>query len=169
MATQCAQKYLTTTYQSWGAKVRAVHIAGSYWAPGFANYLLLLQVFYHTSSRQCKMQATDIFTYNMTHCPGPENTATAASLLDIIVRFSFIFWFGKLRNLLKFEFQPCRESCWWQSNVAGGGRELVNIAIALAENLWRKQLRSWNWFILILYPYLLIFKIVLVFIINILR
>lgn len=58
--------------QSWGAKVRAVHIAGSYWAPGFANYLLLLQ-------------ATDIFTYNMTHCPGPENTATAASLLDIIV------------------------------------------------------------------------------------
>ena len=37
---------LTTTLQDWGAKVRAVHIAGSYWAPGFANYLILLQVFY---------------------------------------------------------------------------------------------------------------------------
>jgi len=59
--------------QSWGAKVRAVHIAGSYWAPGFANYLILLQ-------------ATDIFTYNMTHCPGAENTATATALLCTIVR-----------------------------------------------------------------------------------
>ena len=43
---QVSHKYqdLTTTLQSWGGKVRAVHIAGSYWAPGFANYLILLQV-----------------------------------------------------------------------------------------------------------------------------
>ena len=43
--TSCDIKMLTTTLQSWGGKVRAVHIAGSYWAPGFANYLILLQVF----------------------------------------------------------------------------------------------------------------------------
>jgi len=53
--------------------VRAVHLAGSYWAPGFANYLLLLQ-------------STDIFTYDLTHCPGAANTATATLLLDTIVR-----------------------------------------------------------------------------------
>ena len=93
---------LTTTLQDWGAKVRAVHIAGAYWAPGFANYLILLQVFYHPSSKpsitpaqnhqtQRKMQATDIFTYNMTHCPGAENTATASALLDIIVRWFLLF------------------------------------------------------------------------------
>ena len=43
---------LTTTLQDWGAKVRAVHIAGSYWAPGFANYLILLQVFYQQAKSQ---------------------------------------------------------------------------------------------------------------------
>ena len=146
MATQCAQKYLTTTYQSWGAKVRAVHIAGSYWAPGFANYLLLLQVFYHTSSRQCKMQATDIFTYNMTHCPGPENTATAASLLDIIVRFAFSWFWGKLRKLLNFSLVEraaddnptlleVAENLWTLTTI-------VNIAIALPRTREEKNLLS---------------------------
>ena len=43
---------LTTTLQDWGAKVRAVHIAGAYWAPGFANYLILLQVFNQPISKQ---------------------------------------------------------------------------------------------------------------------
>lgn len=60
-------------HTDWGAKVRAVHTAGSYWAPGFANYLFMLQ-------------ATDLFTYNMICCTGERNTATAEKLLDIIVR-----------------------------------------------------------------------------------
>ena len=40
----------------------------------------------HLKTVKLKMQATDIFTYNMTHCPGEENTATAFALLDTIVR-----------------------------------------------------------------------------------
>jgi len=55
----------------WG-KIRAVHSSGSYWTPGFANYLLLLQ-------------ATNMFTYNMVHCPGETNTAVANNLIDTFV------------------------------------------------------------------------------------
>ena len=56
----------------WG-EIRAVHSLGSYWTPGFANYLLLLQ-------------ATKIFTYNLVHCPGDTNTAVANKLLDTFVK-----------------------------------------------------------------------------------
>jgi len=52
----------------WG-RVRACHSLGSFWTPGFANYLLLFQ-------------ATDIFTYNLVHCPGKRNRGTAENLLD---------------------------------------------------------------------------------------
>lgn len=52
----------------WG-EIRAVHSMGSYWTPGFANYLLLLQ-------------ATKLFTYNLVHCPGDNNTAVANKLLN---------------------------------------------------------------------------------------
>ena len=31
------------------------------------------------------VQATDMFTYNMVHCPGENNEATANKLLDTIV------------------------------------------------------------------------------------
>ena len=55
--------------QDWGGRVRATHFLGSYWAPGFANYLLLIQ-------------STDIMTYNMTYCPGENNRRTADTLLE---------------------------------------------------------------------------------------
>ena len=88
------------TLQSWGGKVSAVHSAGAYWAPGFANHILLLQVFYHPTSKPWKMQATDIFTYNMVHCPGAENTANATALLCTIVRWRLLLpCFGNLRSL----------------------------------------------------------------------
>ena len=82
--------------------MRAVHIAGSYWAPGFANYLLLLQVFINVVKHNNGLQATDIFTYNMTHCPGVENTATASALLHTIVRFLAV---------------PSNLSNFWESNL----------------------------------------------------
>ena len=57
-----------------------------------------------------EMQATDIFTYNMTHCPGAENTATASVLLDTIVRYShFLFWVSNPGNFSTFitrDFHP---------------------------------------------------------------
>ena len=56
----------------WG-EIRAVHSLGSYWTPGFANYLLLLQ-------------ATKIFTYNLVYCPGDTNTDVANKLLDTFVK-----------------------------------------------------------------------------------
>ena len=56
------------------------------------------------------MQATDIFTYNMTHCPGAENTATASVLLDTIVRYShFLLWVSNPGNFSTFitrDFHP---------------------------------------------------------------
>jgi len=64
--------YPFNTDLEWG-KIHAVHCLGSYWAPGFANYLLLFQ-------------ATKMFTYNLVHCPGDTNSATANKLLDIFVQ-----------------------------------------------------------------------------------
>ena len=55
----------------WGT-IRAAYSAGAVWCPGFSNYLFLIQ-------------ATDMFTYNMVHCPGKNNEATANKLLDTIV------------------------------------------------------------------------------------
>jgi len=55
----------------WGT-IRAVHSTGSYWTPGFCNYLLLLQ-------------ATKMFTYNMVYCPGEKNMTVANKLIDTFV------------------------------------------------------------------------------------
>lgn len=63
--------FMFPTDLGWG-KVRALYSAGALWCPGFSNYLFLIQ-------------ATDMFTYNMVHCPGPNNTQTANDLLDMIV------------------------------------------------------------------------------------
>jgi len=64
--------YPFQTHFEWG-EIRAVHSLGSYWTPGFANYLLLLQ-------------ATKMFTYNLVHCPGDKNTAVANKLLDTFAK-----------------------------------------------------------------------------------
>ena len=51
------------------------------------------------------MKATDMFTYNLVHCPGAENTATATALLCTIVRSLRLFFcpamdcFGNLRMI----------------------------------------------------------------------
>ena len=50
-------------FQSWGAKVRAVHIAGAHWAPGFANYLILLQVRWRLNVNKVDYCATDFANY----------------------------------------------------------------------------------------------------------
>ena len=55
----------------WG-RVRSIHCPGSYWSPGFANYVLLIQ-------------STDIFTYDLVYCPGDKNSRTATSILNITV------------------------------------------------------------------------------------
>ena len=55
----------------WG-RVRSVHSTGAVYCPGIANYLLLLK-------------STDVFTYNMVHCPGENNARTAGQLLGMVV------------------------------------------------------------------------------------
>ena len=85
--------------QDWGATVRAVHTAGSFWAPGFANYLLLVQ-------------STNMFTYNMVHCPGTANSATARRILDTVVQLVEEVAVGEedpsLRKLME---------TWWQADL----------------------------------------------------
>ena len=79
------------------------------------------------------------------------------------------FWISALSRELLMTIQRC----WRWPRTCEHWRPLWTLQLHCRELVKKKifclQLRSWNWFILILYPYLLIFKIVLVFIINILR
>jgi len=55
------------------ARVASVHCVGSFWAPGFANYLLLFQ-------------ATKHFNYDVCYCAGEKNKAVAEQLLSYFAR-----------------------------------------------------------------------------------
>ena len=76
-------------FQSWGAKVRAVHIAGAYWAPGFANYLILLQVWWRFNVNKVDYCATGFVNY---------------TILRVLINMWFIregIQFSKLHNVFE--------------------------------------------------------------------
>jgi len=54
----------------WG-HLSSIHCFGSFWAPGFANYLFLFQ-------------STKFFNYDIVYCPGEKNKGTANRLLDLL-------------------------------------------------------------------------------------
>jgi len=62
--------YLWQKDFTWG-HLSSVHCFGSYWAPGFANYLFLFQ-------------STKFFNYDVCYCPGVKNEATANRLIDLL-------------------------------------------------------------------------------------
>ena len=132
---QVSQKYqdLTTTLQSWGAKVRAVHIAGSYWAPGFANYLILLQVLVTPALKQLIDSKRRRRTSSLTTWPTARARKTLQQRRPCFAPLSGgSFSFGLPSNVLELHcsanlsFQAGWESRWWKPNFEGGRWQLVN-------------------------------------------
>ena len=65
--------YMYPTEYSWG-KISSMFILGSYWAPAFANHVLLYQT---VNSKIC---------YSMVYNDGPNNRVTATNMLEIITK-----------------------------------------------------------------------------------
>ena len=135
----------TTTLQHWGAKVRAVHIAGAYWAPGFANYLILLQVFYQPISKEwkskCRRQTSSLTTW-----PTARARRTLQLHLPCLTPLSGlpnIWYFGRLTNFNVDNLQKQLEKPWWQATchfrlVERAADENPTLQ-EVTENLWREQ------------------------------
>ena len=86
------------------------------------------------------MQATDIFTYNMTHCPGVENTATASVLLDTIVRYSqSLLWvsnpgnFSSDQHLLRW---ISIQYLWNLKTILYRGKNLKKLKMRKIKKMW---------------------------------
>ena len=71
---------------SW-ASIESVHCVGSYWAPGFANYLILFQVgLYHLKLEiDANFQSTKHMNYDVCYCKGAKTQEVAQKLLKYFV------------------------------------------------------------------------------------